>query len=297
MKIQPECMACLLNQMARAYKRFRPGATASEIVAAQKTIMQQVATIASDLSPFYGQKAYRMLGEMLGDADPYRELKQQYNELALRLYPILEQKIQNAPDPLLMAISIAALGNTMDFGTDHPIDVEKDLETVGPEKFAKNNFPAFKAKLASAKLLFIIGDNAGEIVFDRLLIECIHRLHPSLGIAYAVRGGPAINDVTLEDATQVGLNSFCKVVTGSASPGVILEEVSPEFRQLFDHEADVILAKGQGNFESLDEIPTPHADLFFLLKLKCPLVARLFQSPEGSLMFYRRKFVGEFNPA
>ncbi len=142
--------------------------------------------------------------------------------------------------------------------------------------------------MKKAEKIFIIGDNAGEIVFDKLLIEILLQKYPGTKFIYAVRGGPAINDVIMEDAVETGLSALVEVVQGSVSPGVIMEETTPEFREVFQT-ADLIISKGQGNFESLDTVDTNGVELYFLLKAKCEVVAEMFNVPLGSLVLSRRR--------
>lgn len=280
-------MACLMTQLENAFRLLRPQATNLEIVQAQKEVMGKISLLNDERSPYYGQQLYNFIGKKLGISDPYAELKAKYNQIALDLYPQIEKIAQNASDPLLAAMALAILGNTIDFGTNHKIDVGAELRSFSLSKLAINHYSEFSKEIITAQKILVLGDNAGEIVFDKAMIQLLRQRFPKKQFIYAVRGGPAINDSTIDDAKFVKITELCPVVEGAAAPGVLLEESSPAFLDAF-HSADLIISKGQGNFESVEEIPTPNAPVYFLLKAKCDLIAQIFQVPFGSLLFYRR---------
>jgi hypothetical protein len=275
--------------MERAYRNFRPQANSTEIVGFQKQVMTNMVNIESSFTPYYSQIAYRSLNERLGVYDPYREIKSYYNKTVEKFVPKLQEQLSNASDPVLLAISLAILGNTIDFASNHKIDLENDLANFDLEHdLIINDYPDFLAHLGNAQTILLIGDNAGEIVLDRLLIETLKGKYPEKRFVYAVRGGPAINDATIEDANEVGFPMVCEVVEGSSCPGVILEQASPRFKDVFFNEADLIISKGQGNFESLDDDLGTKGAIFFCLKLKCAVSAQAFNKPLGSLVFCNR---------
>lgn len=169
---------------------------------------------------------------------------------------------------------LAILANSLDFGSnfDHGgIEAIIDEATACSLPLAVNNYDEFRSRLESSRSLLYLGDNAGEIAFDRLLIEEINRLN-ELETYFVVRGRPVINDVTVEDALAVGMDRVAMVVSnGSDAPATILSQCSTELQQLF-RSADIIIAKGQGNYESLEG---ESESIFFLLRAKCPLIAKL----------------------
>ncbi|MGQ4875952.1 MAG: ARMT1-like domain-containing protein, partial [Promethearchaeia archaeon] len=136
--------------------------------------------------------------------------------------------------------------------------------------------------------LLILGDNSGEIVFDRILIEILQELYPNLEIIYSVRAGPIINDATMEDAEFAGLTKIVKVIEAPAAPGIELSIASDEFKYYFLNESEVILSKGQGNFESLYGINMPNKEVYYLLKAKCNLMERIFNVKIGDLIFKKK---------
>ncbi|ACF46573.1 protein of unknown function DUF89 [Prosthecochloris aestuarii DSM 271] len=218
------------------------------------------------------------------DYDPYAEIKQRSNDIALEFAEEFRATIQNASEPLQEALKIAAAGNIIDFGAKQhgSLDVEKELRTIDERVFGQFDFEAFSSRLNSAVRLLYICDNAGEIVFDKLCIEEIRRQYPEVDITCAVRQRPVINDAVMLDARYAGLDEVARVVSsGSIYPGTLLDETSDDFRQLFA-EADLIISKGQGNFETLLDIADER--LFFILRIKCEQMAKLSHVLKGDLV-------------
>jgi uncharacterized protein with ATP-grasp and redox domains len=281
-------MACLVGQVEKTYHTLAHHATDEEIVEAQREMMKIIAQVRDARPPFYGQALYRAIGKRLGTNDPYQAEKKEFNQKALKIVPHLETLVKSAPDGLLTAMAIAILGNTIDFGIFQNVDIDKEVAQFSLAKLGVNHYQDFVKDFTNAKKILIIGDNTGEIVFDKVLIQYLQKNYHQKTIIYAVRGGPIINDSTMEDAREVGITELCPVVETSAAPGVIWEQSSPAFQDAFST-ADLIIAKGQGNFESIDGFLTPSAPIYFLLKAKCDLIAEMFHIPYGALIFYHRK--------
>jgi hypothetical protein len=247
-----------------------------------RTLMRRVLgwTARMDLAappPAMGQRIHRHLRQISGNSDPYRQAKRRQNRLALGMLPALREKIRRAPDPLDRALRLAAAGNVIDLG----VGAALDLEAVGRTIEGSLEWPLdydrrrLGAMLRSAKSILYLADNAGEIVFDRLLIEQL----PRGKVTLAVRGGPVINDATLDDARQAGLMKVCRVIdNGSDAPGTILGDCSPGFRREFSR-AGLVISKGQGNYETLSRSAR---DIIFLFQAKCPVVAEKVGRPLGS---------------
>ncbi len=215
----------------------------------------------------------------IGVLDPYEELKKASNTAALRHYESVKRIVKQSDDPLRTAIQAAIAGNIIDYGAIHDLDVDAELKrlmqeermTIEREDSENFAYQSFRKDLERAENLIYVGDNAGEIVFDRILIETMQELYPELHIMFATRGKPILNDCLLEDAKAVGLDAVVEVVSsGVDTPGLILDACSDEFFELFSH-ADLIISKGQGNFEALSEVDGP---IYFLLIAKCAVVAR-----------------------
>jgi uncharacterized protein with ATP-grasp and redox domains len=219
-------------------------------------------------APALTQRVHRRLHALTGIADPYRDAKQRFNELALELLPELRAKVETAADPLQAAVRVAIAGNVIDVGVNDRLceeDIKRSLSQSLAGPFA-GDLDSFRAAMFRAKKILYLADNTGEIVFDRLLIEHLR----AQWITVAVRGAAVLNDATLADARFAGLDQVAEVIdNGSDAPGTILSECSAAFRERFES-ADMIIAKGQGNFETLAGGP---GNIFFLLKIKCPVVA------------------------
>ena len=234
-----------------------------------------------DLTPGeHSQVAFETCRELTGVEDPYLEAKREANAAAMALYPSLRERLTASADPLRDALLLAVAGNIIDMGIAQEYDLIEDIVKQVERGFDLGDLDGFRAAQAEAKTILYLGDNAGEIVFDRLLIE---QLSPAR-VTLAVRGAPVINDATLVDARAVGLHEIVEIIdNGSDAPGTILEDCSQDFIRRFT-EADLILAKGQGNFETLSDDPR---DIFFLFKAKCPVIAACVGLPIGTHVLAR----------
>ena len=290
MKLEPECVGCIFNQVLKAFELLQPEISHEVIIAAQKKLMKFLVNfdVNADASPILGKLAYGIISEILGDPDPYLTLKQESNKLGLKLFEEVKNIVDTSDDPLFEAIVVSALGNTIDFASQHEINLISDIENFNLKDLVINDYNTFKRSLKKAKHLLIIGDNAGEIVFDKLLIHTLKNLYPALEIIYSVRAAPIINDATIEDAKFISLTDLVRVIESSATPGIDLASSSEEFKELFFRKDGVILSKGQGNFESLYGIDVPDKEVFYLLKAKCNLMERIFNVKMGDLIFKKK---------
>ena len=290
MKLEPECIGCMLNQIHKTFKELKPGTSSATILNAQKEFMQKLLNL--DLkdwvAPTVGKMVYKTISESLGLEDPYNSLKEEYNQLALQYYDDIKKIVKNSNDPLFEAIIASALGNTLDPASQHEVDLISDLNNFNPNNLVINDYQKFQKSLENSEQLLILGDNAGEIVFDKILIETLTKLHPKLEIIYSVRGGPIINDSTIEDAKFIGLTNIVKVIESTQAPGIEIWNASEEFKQYFYSKGNILLSKGQGNFESIMDMEIPGKDVYYLLKAKCPLMERLFDVNLGDLIFKKK---------
>jgi len=228
-----------------------------------------------------GRSIHRAVRDLTGQADPYLTIKQESNRLALALLPVWRQRLLAAQNPRLAAVKLAIAANVIDFGIKGDLTAAQ-IPAALEDSFAaplEGNVDEFFAEAEGAREILFLADNAGELVFDRLLLEVL----PREKITVAVKGGPAINDAMRADAVAAGLDGWVAVTdTGSDGAGIVLEACSPQFQQRFAR-ADMIIAKGQANFESLDGCAQ---DIFFLFKVKCPVVARHIGHAVGSLVLH-----------
>ena len=278
MKVYLDCIPCFMRQALAAARQ------ATEDKKQQREVLDKVAslipTLPLDATPVdFGRQIHRIAKELTASRDPYRKQKKEYNDRALALYPQLKTQIEESSDPLLTSLKVAAAGNIIDFGAHQTFDLDHSLTESITDDFTPSDYPLFQEWLQETKEILYIGDNAGEIVFDRIVIEQLNKLGKK--ITFAVRAEPIINDVTIEDASYVGMDKIAKVITsGSDAPGTSLRYCTEEFIDTFNH-SKLILSKGQGNFEGLSNEQAP---IFFLLKVKCPVVARELNTTLGKIV-------------
>ncbi len=277
-----DCIPCFVRQVLDSVRMT----TDDEQI--QEKVLREALYLGSkmDLSqspPAMAQKIHRFIREITGVKDPYLEVKNRFNKLGLQMYPELKQQVETSADPLETAVRLAIAGNIIDFGVNSVVEqsqVEKAIAESLTEPLDMEAMEEFRDATSQAEDILYLGDNAGEIVFDRLLIEQL----PYEKITFAVKGGPILNDATIEDAQVVGLTDIVNVIdNGSDAPGTILESCSEAFRRRFD-KSDLIIAKGQGNFETLCDVDK---NLFFMLRPKCVVLARHLGCEIGSLVLAR----------
>lgn len=280
MKTGLDCLPCFIRQALEAVRRLSDDPVFHERVIRRVLDWARQADL-EKAPPVMGQHIHRLLRELTGVKDPYRAAKEEADRIALSLFPELKERIKTAPEPLDPAVRLAITGNVMDLGVTADVSLS-DLRRAIAEGLAEpiiygrvGDKDEFREAIARARHILYLADNAGEIVFDRLLIEVLGPARVTL----AVRGFPVLNDATMADAQAAGLTDLVEVVTnGSDAPGTILEDCNADFVRLF-HQADLIIAKGQGNYESLSD---RSENIFFLFKIKCPVIAAHAGSPVGS---------------
>jgi uncharacterized protein with ATP-grasp and redox domains len=226
------------------------------------------------------QPVYSFIAELSGIADPYRRVKEETNRAALDMLDDLRRRVLESPDRLDAALHAAVAGNIIDLGIGHKFDLGKDIAHLMATPFAVSAIERFRRELRPGWRVLYVGDNAGEIVFDRLLVE--HLLANGAKVTFAVKSGPIINDATMDDAVTAGLTGMVPVIeTGSNDIGVNWNRASAAFTRAVQ-EADAVIAKGHGNFETCEDRPE---NVYFLLKAKCEVVARQLGVNLGDLVF------------
>ena len=265
MKTYLDCLPCFMSQALRAAR------IATDDEKKIKEVLDEVGMMLKDIPlestpPESGRMVYRKISEITGNSDPYKEIKSESTKKALSMYPSLKSRVEKSNDRLLTAIRVAIAGNIIDFGANRDFDLRKEIEEVIDKDFAICDYGAFKECLDKAHEILYIGDNAGECVFDRILIEEIKK-----PVIYVVRDVPVINDATYEDAAQAGLDKSAIILSsGTDAPGTVLKTSSAEFKEVYNN-SRFIISKGQGNYEVLSNEKRP---IFFLLKVKCQVIAR-----------------------
>lgn len=276
MKTYLDCIPCFIRQGLDAARIVTDDPAVHERIL--RDLLRQAAELDfSQSPPVTGQKIHRRIRELTGITDPYREIKVRFNRIALEMLPELEAGIETSSDPFFKALRFAIAGNVIDMGVNGDIDeceVREAIRNTLKEPFW-GDIEDLHSACNHARHILYLADNAGEIVFDRLLID---RLLPT-PVTLAVRGSPVLNDATREDAAVAGFSALVEVIdNGSDAPGTILADCSEEFRRRFA-DADLIIAKGQGNFETLSD---EDANIFFLFKAKCPVIADHVDLPVGT---------------
>jgi len=260
----------------------------------QKQILDEVAKAIpglrlSSTPPEMGKTIHDIVKRITGKPDPYQQLKQKATEKTLALYPELKKKTEGAEDRLRMAVELAIAGNIIDYGSVNSLDVEKELGKIllrEQSPFEENeksvfDFRSFRNAINDARTILYLGDNVGETVFDRVLLEEIKRIDPEKEIAYAVREKAIINDALTEDAIEAGIDRVAHVFSsGSEVPGTLLPLCSKPFIERFD-KADLVISKGQGNYETLSDESRP---IHFLFMAKCPVIARDMDCTVGDIV-------------
>jgi len=280
MRTYLDCFPCFLSQALRAARM------ATDDTEQIKSVLDDVGRMLSTIPlssspPESGRRVYQKVSEITGNPDPYQALKQKSTREALAMYPVLKRRVEAADDRLMTAVRMAIAGNVIDFGPGKAFDLNTVVEETLRRDFAICDIRAFRDALNQAESVLFIGDNAGESVFDRLLIEELNQ-----PVHYAVRGKPIINDVTWDHAVAAGIDQVADIISsGSDAPGVILERCSPEFRAVYER-SPLIISKGQGNYEALSGRGGP---VFFLLKTKCRVIADHAGVAEGDIILKKAR--------
>lgn len=246
-----------------------------------KEVLDRIGMLISDIPlhhspPETSRKIYRAVVEVTGVHDPFENLKAESIKTALALYPGLKERVLASEEPLETAARLAIAGNVIDFGANPDFELQHDIQAILQGQPVVNHYHAFKEKLGATQEILYIGDNAGETVFDKVLIEVM-----SKPVVYVVREKPIINDATMQDAVRSGLDTVARIISsGWDGPGVSLKSCSESFLNHY-RRADLIISKGQGNYETLSAEQRP---IFYLLKAKCPVIARSLGVKQGDTL-------------
>jgi len=292
MKTYLECIPCFFKQALEAARLS--GANSRT----QKKILDEVALSMpkfplSASPPEMARVIHRIVKKITAKDDPYAKIKEKSNKLALKVYPRLKEKISRSQDSLLTALELAIAGNIIDYGVKNSIDVKKELDKILNEenkvirKESKSifNYRGFKSVLKKSQNILYLADNAGEVLFDRILIEEMKKTNKDKDIIYVVKEKPIINDALIEDARVAGIQKYAKIISsGVDTPGTVLSLCSSEFLKMY-RRAEMIISKGQGNFEALSNSKRP---IFFLFMAKCPVVAQDMRCKVGDIILLHK---------
>lgn len=276
MKTYLDCIPCFMGQALRA------GRIATKDEKKIKDLLNVIGGLIKDIPmentpPETARIIYQKISEITGVNDPYKNIKEANIKEALSLYPELKEIVKKSKNKLLTAIRIAIAGNVIDFGALNDFNIVENVKTILNQDFAIIDFEKFKNELKNTASILYLGDNAGESVFDKILIEELNK-----PVTYAVREIPIINDVTIDDAVASGLNDVARIISsGSTAPATILSLCNENFLNIFNN-ADMIISKGQGNYEALSNIKQNR--IFFMLMAKCSVIANDLQVKNGDIV-------------
>ena len=283
MKISKECYLCIFNQIFNLTNRLNLDEETSS-----KVLREGAKTLAEyDLSfepPIIASDVYDGVSNIVKKEDLFEKEKKEAIKEALKFKSILKKRLSKSKDKLFDACKIAVAGNVIDLGVNQEYDLEKEIKKIFEMSFFKNDFDEFRKKVLSVKSICYLADNAGENIFDEILIETIKEFN-DVKVYYLVRGKSIINDVTIKDLEGLDIFNIAEVVdSGVDSPGFCLERASKEAKEIF-YNSDMVISKGMGNFECLfDEC---NREVFYLFKVKCDVVARKSGSKKGEYMLFR----------
>lgn len=282
MKIKPQCIPCYFTQSINAM--VKGNISEDDQLRVLNLLMPLVQNFKHDLSPAENSSlVLHELSNHFKGRDLFLDAKRKSNEQALSMLPLLEKELAASEDPLWFAIQVSVAGNVVDLGILEGYDLEASLKEVFSKDFGHNDYSSFKKALEKSKSVLILGDNSGEIAFDTLLVKSLQALGKE--VTYSVKGGPVLNDATIEDAKQVGMDNLCRVITtGNNFLGVVEKGLSSEFQNSLQN-SDLIISKGQANYETISEIETFRTKTYFLLKAKCELVGEELGVKFGDLTF------------
>ena len=282
MKAQPECFCCNIRQTQEAVETAKNDHTL--IWKVSQRVCQEYASAHPEWTPaFMTTVAHRIAQEMVGIEDIFLAQKRYYNRLALALYPQLKNYVEKSENRLETALRIAIAGNIIDLGVYREIHVEEILYQIEHTPWGIYDWNEFQADLSSSNILVYVGDNAGEVVFDRVFIEEINQ---GRQIYYIVKEKPISNDALREDAIEAGIDKVATILTtGQGEIGIDVDRSPIEVQELWK-KADCILSKGQGNFETLSD---RNENIYFLLKAKCLPVSRELNVKQGDLILKKNR--------
>lgn len=281
MTIQSECIGCIATQSRRVCEAIH----ADEILRNRIVEYVESALCNADFTlspPVIAAPLYEGMAKLANTHDLYEIQKQHASVQAKTYLSFLQETIEQSDDPFIAILKTAVVGNVIDLAAEISFDLHEAIMSVFNTPFAHNDTEILRATFSKAKTLLYIGDNTGEHIFDALAIQSLQKLYPEIAVTYMVRGNPIINDVTMKEAYEAGIEKICRVAdSGVPTPGFVYEFASAEAQALFDT-ADLIIAKGMGNYECMT--PERRNDICFLLKIKCSVVARSLSREVGDLV-------------
>ncbi|MBN2782518.1 MAG: DUF89 family protein [Campylobacterales bacterium] len=281
MNIQPQCVECIINQSKKVASAIGADDALSNKLTSTAMQMSKKFCFSSN-PPEVATDVYKEMARIACKYDLYDEVKEASTKKAKSFIPILKDELAKSDNKLLTATKIAVAGNVIDLAAEVEFDLHEELEKIFHTDFAYDDFEMMQQKLSNAKDVVILGDNVGEHIFDYMFIEVLKELYPNVNYSYFVRGNPIINDVTIKEAKEAGFDKLCNLVdSGVNTPGFTYNRANKDAKGFFD-KADIVIAKGMGNYECLS--PSHKKDICFLLKVKCQVVASSLKLEVGDIV-------------
>lgn len=281
MNITNDCVECIIGQITKATTLLNCDEKLSLEI--KEEVLKRSKNFSFEHTPpWVARDVYEYLAQKTQKEDPLEEIKQSSIQTALEFVPFIHEKISASRDKLFTSIKASVAGNVIDFGAKEQFDLKDEITNVFDTNFAINDYQILEKKLNSIDKLMILADNSGENVFDKILLETIHKLYPHIKLYYAARGKPIINDITIKEAYQIGINEVATIIdSGVDTPGLETSRATPTFNTLYQT-MPLIIAKGMGNFECLEAAKDKR--VFFLFKVKCNVVADSIKEDIGSII-------------
>jgi len=282
--LTPECVTCIFSQALRVCEKLQVDKVTTKAVLDRVGCMVPTWRF-DETPPQVAARVYPAIAELLETDDIYRDFKREATEHAKAFIPYVEAMINQSDDQFHAALKAAVAGNVIDLAATKQFDLKEEVAKVFETPFAIDDSSALRQLLETAKKVLIIGDNAGEHLFDKVLMKQLVRLFPEIELGYVVRGEPIINDITVLEAKEAGIDEVATIIdSGVNTPGLDLSRASDTMKRAYER-ADVIIAKGMGNYESLNDRST--RPTFFLLKVKCNVVANSLGRNIGDIVCKR----------
>lgn len=288
MRIHDKCLPCVIHQVVSVANITG--------VNTKEELLREVFTYLSKMNfelttPEIIGEIFDMIKKHTNNEDPYKETRNYYNSLFLEMLPEVEKKIEQSNNSFLLAIRYAIVGNIIDFNPIHNTlleDIYDFIDNMNELEFAIDDSQALRKDILNAKTLLYLGDNCGEICMDKILLKKIKELNPNIELVFGVRGKPVVNDSIKEDAYYVGIDEYAGIIdNGDGSLGTVLNRTSLEFQKVYQ-KSDVIVAKGQANYECLSE---EYKNIFFLLMTKCDVIANDIGVEEKKMVCMKNRHV------
>ncbi|PJJ26579.1 damage-control phosphatase ARMT1 family protein [Lacrimispora celerecrescens] len=286
MRLHDKCLPCVVNQAIKV----------ADITGlnTKEELLREVFTYLSKMNfhettPEIIGEIFDMIKRHTNNPDPYKETRNYYNTLFMKMLPEFERKIEQAENSFMLAIRYAIVGNIIDFNPIHNTlleDIYDCFEKMEQLELAINDSHALMKDISNAGTLLYLGDNCGEICMDKILLKKIKEQNPNVKLFFGVRGKPVVNDSISEDAYSVGIDEYAEVVdNGDGSLGTVLNRTSPAFKEVYNN-ADIVIAKGQANYECLSE---ENKNIYFLLMTKCEVIAKDIGVEEKKMICMKNK--------